>query len=199
MQHQIAEWTSSTLTYQKLILITGVAYVSGREYCAITGQVIFFLQAGKTGRFIGFVKTGILKYIVTDSDGNEHIINLEFAGEFVADFPDSIYGIPSKVSIKAISPCEIYCVSTGMLRNRMYADSEFQFIVSRTSEKLFRQVYERLIESYTIAPRERYEQLVAKYPRLFEMFQLKDIASFLRITPGHLSRLRKEIKEKYPD
>ena len=158
----------------------------------------FFLQAGKTGRFIGFVKTGILKYIVTDSDGNEHIINLEFAGEFVADFPDSIYVIPSKVSIKAISPCEIYCVSTGMLRNRMYADSEFQFIVSRTSEKLFRQVYERLIESYTIAPRERYEQLVAKYPGLFEMFQLKDIASFLRITPGHLSRLRKEIKEKYP-
>ena len=199
MQHQIAEWTSSTLTYQKLILITGVAYVSGREYFAITVQVIFFLQAGKTGRFIGFVKTGILKYIVTDSDGNEHIINLEFAGEFVADFPDSIYGIPSKVSIKAISPCEIYCVSTGMLRNRMYADSEFQFIVSRTSEKLFRQVYERLIESYTIAPRERYEQLVAKYPGLFEMFQLKDIASFLRITPGHLSRLRKEIKEKYPD
>ncbi len=78
----------------------------------------------------------------------------------------------------------------------MYADKDFQFIVAKTSEKLFRQVYDRLIESYTVAPIHRYEQLLSKYPELFEMFQLKDIASFLRITPGHLSRLRKEIREK---
>lgn len=172
-----------------------------RDICVREGELRhykageFFLEAGRIGRFIGFIKAGTLKYIVVDSEGNEHIINLEFAGEFVADFPDSIYGLPSKVSIKVNSPSEIYCVSTSKLRNRLFADKDFQLKVAKESEKLFRQVYDRLIESYTDEPIQRYKQLISTHPRLFEMFQLKDIASFLRITPGHLSRLRKEIKE----
>ena len=113
---------NSILTYQRLIPVTGVTFASGRENCTIMGPEIFFLEAGRIGRYIGFVKEGTLKYIAVDPEGNEHIINLEFAGEFVADFPDSIYGVPSKVSIKVNSPCEIYCVPTTTLRNRLYAD-----------------------------------------------------------------------------
>lgn len=172
-----------------------------RELCVREGELRhyetgdFFVEAGRIGRYIGFVKEGTLKYIAVDSEGNEHIINLEFAGEFVADFPNSVYGVASKISIRANSPCEIYCVPTTALRNRLYADKDFQSIVARASEQLFQQVYDRLIESYTYTPVQRYEQLISKYPRLFELFQLKDIASFLRITPGHLSRLRKGIRE----
>lgn len=182
--------------------ITKVDIDYWRELCVREGELRhykasdFFLEAGRIGRYIGFVKEGTLKYIAVDSEGNEHIINLEFAGEFVADFPNSIYGVASKVSIRANSPCEIYCVPTTALRNRLYADKDFQSIVAKTSEQLFQQVYDRLIESYTDTPIQRYEQLISKYPRLFELFQLKDIASFLRITPGHLSRLRKEMREK---
>lgn len=170
-----------------------------RELCQKEGKLRhydageFFLEAGKTARFAGFVKTGTLKYVANDPEGNEHIINLEFAGEFVADFPDSIYGLPSKVSVIANSPCEIYCVPTAALRDRISTDREFHFIVARTSEQLFEQVYTRLIESYTISPRQGYQQLVARYPYLFEMFQLQDIASYLKITPTHLSRIRREM------
>lgn len=170
-----------------------------RELCEREGQLYhydtgdFFLEAGDVGRFIGFIKTGTLKYIANDSEGNEHTINLEFSGEFVASFPESIYGIPSKVSIIANSPCDIYCVSTAKLRHRISTDREFQFIVAKTSEQLLGQVYSRLIESYTISPRKRYKELISKYSDLFEMFPLKDIASYLRITPTHLSRIRKEI------
>lgn len=176
-----------------------------RDLCVREGELRhyeagdFFLEAGRIGRFIGFIKEGTLKYAAVDSDGNEHIINLEFAGEFVADFPNSLYGVPSKVSIKVNSPSEIYCVPTSTLRNRLLTDKDFQLIVAKTRENLFRQVYDRLIESYTVTPINRYVELLSKYPQLFEMFQLKDIASFLRITPGHLSRLRKEIKERSPD
>ena len=170
-----------------------------RDLCVSEGKLRrydageYFLTAGSVGRYVGYVKTGSLKYVADDDDGNEHVITLEFAGEFVADFPDSLYGIPSKVSVIANSSCEIYCVPVGMLRNRMAVDKDFRFTVTKTSEQLFRQVYERLIESYTISPKQRYTQLITKYPDLFKMFPLKDIASFLRITPTHLSRIRKEI------
>lgn len=154
----------------------------------------YFIEAGRTGRYFGYVKSGTLKYIAPDAEGNEHVINFEFPGGYASNFPDSIYGIPSKVSIKANSACEIYCIPTAVLRSRLATDKDLQFIVTTTSEKLFRQVYDRLIDSYTVTPKQRYEQLVSRCPDLFELFQLKDIASFLRITPVHLSRLRKEMK-----
>lgn len=153
----------------------------------------FFLETGKIARFMGFVQIGSLKYVANDIEGNEHVINLEPAGGFAADFPNSLYGLPSKVSIIANSPSEIFCIPTTTLRSRISTDPEFKFIVAKTSEQLMEQVYSRLIESYTVSPRQRYQQLVARYPYLFEMFQLQDIASYLRITPTHLSRIRKEI------
>ena len=171
-----------------------------RDLCVREGELRhynageFFLEAGRIGRYLGFIKEGTLIYVVVDSLGNEHVINFEYAGEFVIDFPNSIYGVPSSVSIRANSPCEIYCVPTITLRNRLYTDKEFQLIVAKSSEQLFHQAYGRLIELYTVPPIQRYKQLISKYPRLFELFQLKDIASFLRITPGHLSRLKKAIK-----
>lgn len=170
-----------------------------RELCQSEGKLRhyetgeFFLKAGNIGRFVGFVKTGTLKYIANDADCNEHIINLEFEGEFVADFPNSVYGVPSKVSVIANSPCDIYCLPTYELRERLRRDPNFEFIVAKTSEQLFNQVYERLIESYTVSPKQRYLQLAAEHHDLFEMFSLQEIASYLRITPTHLRRIRKEI------
>ncbi len=170
-----------------------------REMCQREGKLRhyetgdFFLKAGNIGRFVGFVKTGTLKYIANDIGGNEHIINLEFAGEFVADFPNSVYGVPSKVSVIANSPCDIYSLPTCELRERVRRDPDFEFIVAKTSEQLFNQVYERLIESYITSPKQRYKQLIAEHHELFEMYSVKDIASYLKITPTHLSRIRKEI------
>lgn len=39
----------------------------------------------------------------------------------------------------------------------------------------------------------RYNHLISTHPDLFNLFSLKDIASFLNITPTHLSRLRRKI------
>ena len=44
---------------------------------------------------------------------------------------------------------------------------------------------------YVKTPQERYDDLINRHPDLFDLFSLKDIASFLNITPTHLSRLRK--------
>lgn len=37
--------------------------------------------------------------------------------------------------------------------------------------------------------------LVSRYPDIFNMFSLKDIASYLNITPTYLSRIRKKLAQ----
>ena len=125
------------------------------------------------------------------ADGSESVVGLEFAGEFVADFPFSLYGKKSRVSIVAVTPSEIYCISAIEVGMRMKSDDELYRVVAETNVALFDTTYNRYIDLHVKSVQERYNELIDKYKDIFLYFSLKDIASFLNITPTHLSRLRK--------
>ena len=62
------------------------------------------------------------------------------------------------------------------------------------TESIFAMVYKRYVDLYALTPQQRYNNLICRHPDLFNSFSLKDIASFLKITPTHLSRLRRNIQ-----
>ena len=65
----------------------------------------------------------------------------------------------------------------------------------RSTEAVFATVYDRYLALHTKTPQERYDDLMNQHPDLFRIFPLKDIASYLNITPTHVSRLRKHIED----
>ncbi|MDE6311258.1 MAG: Crp/Fnr family transcriptional regulator [Muribaculaceae bacterium] len=151
-----------------------------------------FVQQGEVAKYIGYVKSGSLKYIVYKTDGAERVVGFEFSGEFVADFPFSLYGKESRVSIEAVTPCEIYCVSVREIGQQMKSDNELYRKVAEASSALFDTVYNRYIDLQIKSTRERYNDLIEQQSNIFSIFSLKDIASYLNITPTHLSRLRRK-------
>ena len=69
----------------------------------------------------------------------------------------------------------------------------------RILKNLFKMVYGRDLDHYRYTARSRYHRLIDRCPQVMQMLSLKDIASFLNITPSYLSTLRKELtfsKEK---
>lgn len=70
------------------------------------------------------------------------------------------------------------------------SDPDFQNMVMRTTEAVYGTLYDRYINLNVKTPKQRYDELVNRHPGLFDLFSLKDIASFLNITPTYLSRLR---------
>ena len=150
-----------------------------------------FAEEGRTAKYLGYIKTGSLKYVVYAPDGTEKVVGLEIAGEFVADFPFSLYGKKSRVSIVAVTPCEIYCISAREIGALMKSDAELYRVIAESSMALFDTTYNRYIDFYIKSAKDRYDELVEKHEDIFSIFSLKDIASFLNITPTHLSRLRK--------
>ena len=152
-----------------------------------------FFSAGSVARYLGYIKSGTLKYVAYGEDGSEHVVGLEFAGEFVTDFPFSLRGQKARTSVIAETPCVIYCISTAELRERLKTDSEFREIVMLGTEAVFSTVYGRYVDLHCKTAQQRYNDLISKHPDLFSLFPLKDIASFLNITQTHLSRLRKNI------
>lgn len=150
-----------------------------------------FIRKGEVAQYIGYIQSGTLKYVAYAEDGTEHVIGLEFADEFVSDFPFSLSGIRARVSVVATSPCDIYCLPVKALVDKMAEDARVKDIVMRATEAVFSTVYDRYVALYCLTPQQRYEELLTRHPNLFALFSLKDIASFLNITPTHLSRLRK--------
>ena len=151
-----------------------------------------FAEQGHVAKYLGYIKSGSLKYVAYAADGTESVVGLEFAGEFVADFPFSLYGKKSRISIVAVTPCEIYCVPAKEIGTLMKSDSEVYRVISESSMALFDTTYNRYLDLYIKSAKERYDELIEKHEDIFSIFSLKDIASFLNITPTHLSRLRKK-------
>ncbi len=182
--------------------IDGINVDFWRELCLEKGELMTFsrgeafVKAGEVGRYLGYIKSGTLKYVAISDDGTEHVVGLEFAGEFVADFPFSLYDIPARVSIVVETPCEIYCIKISEVARLMRQNVKTAEIVMHATEALFSTVYDRYVALYTQSPQQRYLDLINSHPDIFSLFSLKDIASFLNITPTHLSRLRKTAFKK---
>ena len=76
----------------------------------------------------------------------------------------------------------------------MDADPEMQVRVMHSTEAIHNTLYDRYLDLHCKSPQQRYDELLSTYPDIFTWFSLKDIASFLAVTPTHLSRLRKNSK-----
>lgn len=179
--------------------IAGINTEFWRDLCIKRGELITFQRGeafvtkGHVARYLGYINNGTLKYVATSDDGTEHVVGFEFAGEFVADFPFSLYGIAARASIIAETPSEIYCVRATEVAKMMNDAPNVKQIVMQATEAIFSTVYDRYVALYTKSPQQRYYELINRHPDIFSLFSLKDIASFLNITPTHLSRLRKSV------
>ena len=150
-----------------------------------------FIRIGEVAKYIGFITKGSLKYMVYTNDDKEKVIGLETVGGFAASFPYCLHGLPSEWSVIANTDSELYCISSEKIKGLSGEESHIKQCINETLEIVFYDIYNRHIELYALSPKERYEKLLKRCPQLFEIFQLKDIASYLNITPQHLRRLKK--------
>ena len=171
-----------------------------REYCMEHGERRTFLrgetleEAGEPAQWVAFVERGCFKYMVhNDEEGKDYCTGFAFEGEFVADFPYCLDGDVSEVSIEADMPCEVRIISGRELQALFDSDPKMMLHNVRILKNLFKMVYGRDLDHYRYTARSRYRRLIDRCPQVVQILSLKDIASFLNITPSYLSTLRKEM------
>ncbi|MCM1440836.1 MAG: Crp/Fnr family transcriptional regulator [Roseburia sp.] len=148
-----------------------------------------FVQEGEVCRYVGYVRSGYFKYATLKSSGEYAVGGFVFAGEFVTDFYNSFYGIPSEVSVIAGCDAEVLRVPMSAFVKLLENDAMLKDMLGA----LYRTIYHRYIEIYRYTTEERYIKLLSDHPDIFEQATLKDIASYLMISPIYLSRLRKKL------
>jgi len=151
-------------------------------------------EAGEPTQWVAFVERGCFKYMVhNDEEGKDYCTGFAFEGEFVADFPYCLDGDASEVTIEADMPCELRVISGAELQRLFDTAPSMAKMDVKILKNLFKMVYGRDLDHYRYTARSRYRRLIDRCPQVVQMLSLKDIASFLNISPIYLSKIRKEI------
>ena len=170
------------------------------DYCRKHGRLCqyakgeAFVQEGSVGKYFGSVETGYFKYITITTEGNEAVVGFAFEDECVCDFNNSYRRIPSEVSI--VAGCDTTVWQVNFQEISKYIDTIMVDLHDNISDALFIDIYQRHLELYRKSPTERYLDLIRKYPEILNIVTMREIASFLLVTPIYLSRIRKKLSQQ---
>lgn len=143
---------------------------------------------------IYFVLEGIL-HAYMPIEGNDLTIWFTLPGEFVVDMWCYKYNRRSPIGIDAATDVSIIKISK--------ADFDYWNTISIqnaiTARKIFEgylSIYEQALFEYfgCSTAKERYMMIMRLYPEIIKHIPLKQLASYLWITPQSLSRIRRSIK-----
>ena len=170
------------------------AFLRMRGETVLFGNNDSFSCQGVRNRYSGLVERGAFRYVHVSDDGERHVVGYAFAGEFVGDYISMRNATVSWVGIEAMCDSEVRRVTNEDLEAFYRTDAEHERLGRAVAEHLLAEVYERLLQAYASSPQERYETLLDRCPDLLNLVPLKELASFLRVRPETLSRIRRRVR-----
>ncbi|MDX2246204.1 MAG: Crp/Fnr family transcriptional regulator [Bacteroidia bacterium] len=153
-------------------------------------------EPGKVPDEIYFIISGIVRVIILDIKGGEHTIYFALENQFIADYSGFMQKIPSVYSLQAVEATQVVVLPRSAI--------EWGYENLRQGDRLGRLVAEfyfvyhdnRIKNMYSRTPKERYDMITQVFPDIHNRVPQHMIASYLGITPVHLSRLKKAAIEK---
>ena len=171
-----------------------------REFCEREGEAVSYRKGdqmereGDPSRWFGYVTDGCFKYVTHGiSDDREHITWFSFAGEFVTDYPNCLFGLPAQTTIEAMMPSRVLRVTGEQMLQMFRQNMQTMELRSVVGELILRQHRACYLDLHRATARERYELLLRRCPGIVHHLALQDLASFLNVTPKTISKIRKEI------
>ena len=120
----------------------------------------------------------------------EQTIRFGYEGSIITSLSSFITGKPSEFFIEALRKTNLKIISKQQLDQIVNESHESLNQYNRLLEALIVQQMEREIDLLTESPTKRLRRVLERSPNLFQEIPLKYIASYLRMTPETLSRIR---------
>ncbi len=150
----------------------------------------FLSPLGKTDSNLYFILKGSFK-ITYEIDGEEMILGFGYPETLLVDFPSFVHEKPSDFHIQAIKSSQVVGISKSDFNSFIDKNQHLSQFWRNTLEKIALDLIEREIDLLSSSPQKRFDRLMQRSPNVFQHIANKHIASYLRMTPETLSRLKK--------
>lgn len=153
----------------------------------------FLIQEGELEKYSYFIFSGIARCWTLNHKGEEQTFWFCKEGSFSLSNISFTLQDRSTFNVQTITDCEIYRIDYQQAEKLYKSIPGLKPAFEDLTARLLNKLLNRNIDLIKYSPEQYYLQMMADYGNTFNDIPLKDIASYLGITPQALSRIRKRI------
>ncbi len=139
---------------------------------------------------IFLLNEGSIRMFITD-EKEEHTIRFAYPGNLFTALDSFFTERPSPLAIQALRLTKVSVMPKTVFMQFIESEAENRNLWQQILQALIVQQLEREVDLLTASPAERYLRVLHRSPQLFQEIPNRFIASYLRMTPETLSRLKK--------
>lgn len=175
------------LTSQEIQLICD-AY----EFTSIDKKDFLFKQ-GEKCKIESFVVQGAVKVSYLDEKGQEHILYFAFKDWWVGDIASFNSQDLSIMSAQALDQTFVLSITLEKKEELFSKIPKLERMFRIVTQRTLAVLQKRFFLAMSGSAKDRYIQLVQRYPKIEQLVPQYQIASYLGILPESLSRMKKQL------
>jgi CRP-like cAMP-binding protein len=154
----------------------------------------FILREGAACTAIHYVHSGAFRAYAVDHEGNESMVMFALNDWWVTDMHGLVTAKPAILNICALEDSVVLTLQKSDLEKLYQHVPKFERFFRILMQNSYVREQLRVIQNLTTPAEERYLSFLSRYPQVVQRVPLKQIASYLGVTPQFLSVIRKKLK-----
>lgn len=148
------------------------------------------LKEGQVCSAVYFINSGAIRQSHITESGDELTLNLWTDSDWALDFESFMQQKPAKNTLTALETTDVFELTVHDIHALIAESQAFLMLGKFFPQGLRDAVYDTLS-----LPEDKYRHLLTHKPQLLQVFPLKYIAAYLKMTPETLSRVRRKINQ----
>ncbi len=150
---------------------------------------------GDVCRHVVFMNSGLIRTFA-ETDKKETTYQFFFENRLLTDYYSFITQHTCRLAYEALEDCELLVISYTEVNRLFDKFKSFERFGRLLAERNFLGILGTQMNLKSVSPVEKYLTLIKERPKVMQRVPLHLIASYLGMTPEHLSRIRKKVSEK---
>jgi CRP-like cAMP-binding protein len=153
----------------------------------------YFIREGQICREVAYIESGFFRSFYLNTEGKETTYCFLFANALVTAYSSFITQEKTIENIQALADTEILAISKQDIERMEQSSANFLRLTKILAEQEYLLMERRVIQLLQESAENRYKDLLHNQPAYLQTIPLNYLASYLGVTPRHLSRIRKAI------
>jgi len=151
---------------------------------------------GKTSNHMQFIQGGLVRVYTIDNQVKEITIQIGIENMWLNDLYSYITQTPSKNYIEVLEPTTILQIHRNDLKNLFKEVPPMESFTRLKLEQSYTRLHNRTFNQLNNSAEERYLEFRSTYGHIENRVPQYIIASYLNLSPEHLSKVRKQLTKK---
>lgn len=153
----------------------------------------YFIKEGEICKQIAFVLTGSLRSYYTSDKDEEVTYCITFPNSLMTAYSSFLTAQPTMENIQAITNTELLIIPKDKFEKLVQQNPNWVYVLKTIAEQQYIELEKRIFQLQKSDANKRYADLLKYQPEYIQKIPLQYLASYLGISPRHLSRIRKEV------